>query len=63
MKNVVIIAPNPSAGLVAVSVISRTETLNNISVINLFGQQVATIKGQNKDYYLLRVEASDTAYN
>ena len=43
--------PNPTTGEINISVNSATETLNNIVVFNLLGQQVASINGQAKDYY------------
>jgi hypothetical protein len=45
------IYPNPSTGQVFVSVNAATETLSQIIVINLLGQEVMTIPGQGKDYY------------
>ncbi len=45
------IYPNPTTGEVNISVNSVAETLNDIVVLNLLGQQVAIVNGQNKDYY------------
>lgn len=43
--------PNPTTGEINISVNSTAETLNNIVVYNLLGQQVANVNGQGKDYY------------
>ncbi len=43
--------PNPTSGEINISINSAVETLNEIVVINVMGQQVMTLKGQNKDYY------------
>ena len=51
LKSSLSIYPNPTNGELNISVNSAVETLNEIVVINMIGQQVKTIKGQNKDYY------------
>ncbi len=46
--------PNPTNGAVNVSINSQAEILNNITVFNLLGQQVAAVKGvPGLDYYTL----------
>ena len=45
------IYPNPTNGEVNISINSAAETLSNIVVFNLLGQQVAIVTGQNKDFY------------
>jgi len=47
------IYPNPTSGELIVTVNSATETLNQIVVINMVGQEVMTVKGQAKDYNTL----------
>jgi len=47
------IYPNPTTGEVHISVNSAVETLNEIVVLNLLGQQVMKVSGQGKDYYTL----------
>jgi len=48
------IFPNPTTGQVTITLNSSAENLNQISVINLLGQEVMTISGQNnKDFYTL----------
>lgn len=47
------IYPNPTTGNIYVSLNSATSTLHNIVVVNLLGQQVATVTGQGKDYYII----------
>lgn len=47
--------PNPTNGEVNISINSAAETLNEIVVINLLGQQVMTVRGQNKDYYSINL--------
>ena len=51
LKSSLSIYPNPTNGEINVTINSAVETLNEIVVINLVGQQVMTVKGQNKDYY------------
>ncbi len=51
LKSSLSVYPNPTSGEINISVNSQAETLNNIVVVNLLGQQVAVINGQNKDYY------------
>ena len=47
------IYPNPTNGEVHISVNSVAETLDNIVVLNLLGQEVMKVAGQGKDYYTL----------
>ena len=47
------IYPNPTTGQLTISFNSSVETLKDIVVINLVGQQVMTVNGQGKDYYSL----------
>ena len=51
LKSSLSVYPNPTTGEINISVNSQEETLDNIVVLNLLGQQVAIVKGQNKDYY------------
>ena len=51
LKSSLSIYPNPTNGEINVTINSAVETLNEIVVINMLGQQVKTIKGENKDYY------------
>ena len=51
LKSSLAIYPNPTSGEINVSVNSAAETLNEIVIINLVGQQVLTVPGQGKDYY------------
>ena len=50
-KNNFNIYPSPASGEVNISINSAEETLNEIIVINMLGQQVKTVKGNNVDYY------------
>jgi Secretion system C-terminal sorting domain len=45
--------PNPTTGEVFLSLNSASETLNQIVVMDLMGNSVLKIDGQNKDYYSL----------
>ena len=45
--------PNPTSGLVNVTVNSMAENLKEITVLNIMGQEVLTVKGQQKDNYIL----------
>jgi hypothetical protein len=47
------IYPNPTTGQVNISLNSAVETLNQVIVINLLGQEVMVLNGQGKDYYSL----------
>ena len=49
------IYPNPTTGEVTVSVNPDAETLNEIVVINMLGQQVMMIKGSGRDYYIFNL--------
>ncbi len=51
LKSSLSIYPNPTTGEVNISINSAEETLNEIIVINMLGQQVKTVKGNNVDYY------------
>ena len=43
--------PNPTSGQVNISLNASNETLNQITIYNLLGEEVIQIAGQNKDYY------------
>ena len=45
--------PNPTAGLVNITVNSLAEDLKNITVLNILGQEVATVNGEKKDNYVI----------
>ena len=47
------IFPNPTTGQVTITLNSSAVTVKQITVINLLGQEVMTINGQNKDFYSL----------
>ncbi len=51
LKSSLSVYPNPTTGEINISVNSQEEILDNIVVVNLVGQQVALVQGQNKDYY------------
>ena len=47
------IFPNPTTGQVTITLNSSAVTVKQITVIDLLGQEVMTINGQNKDFYSL----------
>jgi len=47
------IFPNPTTGQVTITLNASADVLHGIQVINLLGQEVMTIQGQNQDYYSL----------
>jgi Secretion system C-terminal sorting domain len=47
--------PNPTNGQINISINSSVENLQSLSVINLLGQEVIAVKGQNQDYYSLNL--------
>ena len=52
------IFPNPTTGQVTITLNAlAVEVLNQIIVIDLLGQEVMTINGQNKDFYTLDLSA------
>ena len=51
IDNNVSIFPNPSGGVVNVTIAGKNDALENITVVDLLGRQVAFVKGDNKDYY------------
>ena len=53
VKSSLSVYPNPTTGQINISLNSEAETLNQIIVANLLGQQVLVINGNNKDYYSL----------
>jgi len=57
VNNDVNIFPNPSNGEVTVTLNAASEPLSQIVVFNLLGQQVMTVSGKGKDYYILNLSA------
>ena len=49
------IYPNPTTGEIHISINSKAETLHEIVVLNLLGQQIMKVAGQGKDYYTLDI--------
>jgi len=47
------IFPNPTTGQVTITLNSSAVTVKQIIIINLLGQEVMTINGQNTDFYSL----------
>ena len=57
VNNEVNIFPNPSNGEITITLNAASEPLKQIVVLNLVGQQVMTVTGQGKDYYILNLAA------
>jgi hypothetical protein len=49
------IFPNPTTGQITITLNSSAETLNQIMVVNILGQTVMNVNGQNKDYYSINL--------
>jgi hypothetical protein len=47
--------PNPTTGMITVTLNSSAENLNQIVVLNILGQEVMTVNGQNKDFYSINL--------
>lgn len=45
--------PNPTSGLINVTVNASAEVLNEIAVLNVLGQEVTTVKGAARDNYTI----------
>jgi len=49
------IYPNPTTGEIHIFINSKTETLNEIIVLDLLGQQIIKVAGNGNDYYTLNI--------